>query len=55
MIINSEPKRLFSRVEGGDPCSKLYLLPVVTGGAEPQEGCGIARAWIAIQRYNLVY
>ena len=23
-----------------------YRLPVVTGGAEPQEGGGIARAWI---------
>ena len=38
--------RLFCRVEGGDACCKLYRLPVVTRGAEPQEGGGIARAWI---------
>ena len=45
-IINSECKRLFCRVKGGDAHWRLYRLPVVTGGAEPQEGGGIARAWI---------
>ena len=25
---------------------KLYRLPVVTGRAEPQEGVGMAQAWI---------
>ena len=37
----------YTRVEGGDANSKISLLPVVTGEAEPQEGDGIARAWIA--------
>ena len=31
---------------GGDAHLRLYRLPVVTGGAESQEGGGIARAWI---------
>ena len=43
-IINSECKRLL--VEGRNAHWRLYRLPVVTGGAEPQEGGGIARAWI---------
>ena len=47
MIINSKHKRLFSGVEGGDARWKLYWLYVVTGGAEPQEGGVIPRAWIA--------
>ena len=46
LIINSECKRLFCRVEGGDAHWRLYRLPVVTGAAEPQEGGGIAWAWI---------
>ena len=45
-IINSECKRLFCAVEGEDAHWRLYRLPVVTGGAEPQEGSGIARVWI---------
>ena len=36
----------FCRVEGGDASWKLYWLPVAAGGAEPQEGGGIAWAWI---------
>ena len=45
-IINSECKRLFCWVEGGDAHWRLYRLPVVTVRAEPQEGGEIARAWI---------
>ena len=30
----------------GTPVGVSYTLSVVTGGAEPQEGGGIARAWI---------
>ena len=44
-MINSELKRLFSRVEGRDARGRDRL-PVITGGAEPHEGNGIARAWI---------
>ena len=33
-------------LKGGDAHWRLYRLPVVTGRAEPQEGGGIARAWI---------
>ena len=47
VIVNSEPKCLFSNVEGGDAGWKFYWLPVVTEGAEPQEGDGINQAWIA--------
>ena len=44
---NSECKRLFCRVEGGDAHWRLCRRPVVTGRAEPQEGSGIrVRAWI---------
>ena len=45
-IINSESMPLFSKVECGDNHWALYELPVVTGGAEPQEGGGITRAVI---------
>ena len=54
-IINSECKRLFCRVEGGDAHWRLNRLPVVTRGAEPQEGDGFTRAWIeseGIPRYT---
>ena len=38
----------FCKFEDGNASWKLdRRLPVVTGGAEPQEGGGIARAWIA--------
>ena len=43
-IINSESMPLLYKVEGGDKHWALYGLPVVTGGAEPQEGGGITRA-----------
>ena len=46
IIINSEGKPIFCKVEGGDNQWALYGLPVVTGGAEPQEGGGITRAVI---------
>ena len=49
-IINSESKRLFRRVEDGDAHWRLYRLPVVTGEAEPQDGGGIARAWIEVPK-----
>ena len=45
-IINSERKRLFWRVEGGDVNLTLYRLTVITGWAKPQVGGGIAWAWI---------
>ena len=37
----------FNRIECEDAHWKLYWLLIVTGEAEPQEGGGIARAWIA--------
>ena len=47
MIIHSELLKSFCSVaEGGYARWRLYRLHVVTGGAEPQEGGGIARAWI---------
>ena len=46
IITDSESKPLFCRVEGGNDHRGLYRLPVVTEGAESQEGGGIARAWI---------
>ena len=36
----------FCRAEDGDAQWRLYRLPVVTGGTEPQKGDGIARTWI---------
>ena len=45
--INSEVKRLVSRAEGGNACSKLHWLRVVTEGVESQEGGVIAQAWIS--------
>ena len=45
-MINSESKRLFCRVEGVNARWKLCWLPVVTGGAEPQEVGWIVWAWI---------
>ena len=45
-IINGECNRLFCKVEGGDAHWRLHSLPVVTGREEPQEGSGLARAWI---------
>ena len=36
-------------MESGGARWKLYRLPVVTGGAETQEGGGTARAWIVDQ------
>ena len=38
--------RYYTRVEGGDAHWHLYWLPVVTE-KQPQEDCGIDRAWIA--------
>ena len=43
---NSYRHRLFCRADYGKAHWRLYTLPVVTGGAEPQEDDGIARAWI---------
>ena len=43
------------RVESGDAHWRFYRLPLVTGGAEPQEGGVIAREWTYICRYILVY
>ena len=45
----------FCRVEGGDAHSRLYRLPVITGGAEPLEGGGIARARIEDPKVYPVY
>ena len=50
-MINIENKLLFCTVEGKNDRRKIYRLPVVTGGAEPQEGGGIARAG-GIPRYT---
>ena len=44
-IINSECRRFSVELKVGTPIGD-YRLPVVTGAAEPQEGGGIARAWI---------
>ena len=44
-----------TRIEDGDAHLKLSFLfwvPVVAGGAEPQEDDGIARAWIIYQCPN---
>ena len=46
ITINSESRRLSCRVDGGDARWKLYRLSAVSGGAEHQEGGGIAQAWI---------
>ena len=54
-IINSECKRLFCRVDGGDAHWRLYRLSVVIGRAEPQDGGGIARAWIDDPKVYSVY
>ena len=45
-IINSESKPLFCKVEGGDNHWAPYGLPVVNGGAEPQEVGAITQAVI---------
>ena len=51
--INGKPMLQCSRVQGGN--AHWRLLPVVSGGgvggegvAEPEEGGGIARAWIVV-------
>ena len=54
-IINSERKCLSCRVEGGDANWRFHRLPVVTGGAEPQDLGEIAPACKKIRRYTPVH
>ena len=52
MHINSKNIDHYTILEGGYARWKLYWSPVVNGAAEPQEGGGIARAWIADPKEN---